>query len=518
MKISSANRQLLNLCVVAAILSGCGGSEPPVAAPSGGTQPLSPRSPVQRFDRQHARYRLEDLGTLGGPSSSVNTGGQQIVNNGGTVSGAADTSVLDPNYPYTNPFFASFGADPYIQHAFTWRHGALRDIGALSGVNSSYGLSVSDDSVYVAGISTNGTIDSLTGYVEGRAVVWKGSMITDIGTFGGNESFASGANDRGDVAGSSANATADAYNFFGWGTQMHAFLWRNGTARDLGTLGGPDSYAGFVNQAGQVAGFAYINDYPNPYTGLPTFHPFLWEPRTKKMRDLGTIGGTAVFGLNDLNQPGEVVGNMTIAGDQASHGFLWNGKRLIDLGTLGGSNSSANALNDAGVAVGDAELPSGCSGPAFHAALWRKGQISDLGILPGTSLSSAFAVNSRDQIVGFSSVCDYSSVTAFLWEHGSMVDLNTLVSYHPDFYMFWALAINNRGEIVGLGMSSGNMHAFALIPCADNGDCSERANASSVSIQAKPVVPPPAIRAMMRRSGSVTERGFSQFLKWSKRT
>ena len=52
------------------------------------------------------------------------------------------------------------------------------------------------------------------------------------------------------------------------------------------------------------------------------------------MKDLGTIGGTFVFQLNQLNNRGEVVGGMTTEGDESVHPFHWNGRRMEDLGTL----------------------------------------------------------------------------------------------------------------------------------------------------------------------------------------
>ncbi|MGC2724022.1 MAG: hypothetical protein WA224_08675, partial [Candidatus Acidiferrales bacterium] len=52
------------------------------------------------------------------------------------------------------------------------------------------------------------------------------------------------------------------------------------------------------------------------------------------MRDLGTLGGT--FGHPDwVNDAGEVVGFATIPGDQDGHGFLWRNGVMTDLGTVG---------------------------------------------------------------------------------------------------------------------------------------------------------------------------------------
>src|SRR5271169_6570710 len=110
-------------------------------------------------------------------------------------------------------------------------------------------------------------------------------------------------NGRGEVVGAALNLTTDPfpfrppyYNFFffGNGTESHAFLWRDGTMQDLGTLGGPDSAAFLVNQNGQIAGTSDVDFNVNPVTGGPTVHPFLWEHG--KMLDLVTDAAPGVFG------------------------------------------------------------------------------------------------------------------------------------------------------------------------------------------------------------------------------
>jgi|GEM_PF-5087696 len=59
------------------------------------------------------------------------------------------------------------------------------------------------------------------------------------------------------------------------------------------------------------------------------------------MRDLGTPGGTIGF-ANRLNNAGDVAGTGDLAGDRRNHPFLWNGTKMIDLGTLGGANGAAD--------------------------------------------------------------------------------------------------------------------------------------------------------------------------------
>jgi uncharacterized membrane protein len=172
-------------------------------------------------------------------------------------------------------------------------------LGQSSGANNCNNALSINAKGEIAGISENGVYDSVIGITEIRAVRWKDGEIEDLGTFGGNYSAASGINDRDQVVGFALNAVPDPFSlFFFAGTQ------------DLGSLGGPDSAAGFLNERGQVAGVSYINSTPNPVTGVPTIDPFLWQ--SGKMVDLGTLGGTSAS-VNALNNRGQVIGFSNLA-------------------------------------------------------------------------------------------------------------------------------------------------------------------------------------------------------------
>jgi probable HAF family extracellular repeat protein len=449
---------------------------------------------------EHHRYKFVDMGTFGGPASYINNaaaiGAPNQVNKRGTAVGSSSTSIPSP--PSSNFTFCGGldGTVHFVFHAFKWQDGNVTDLGALPGDdNCSVATSVNAHGEIV-GHSEIAVIDPVEGIRESRAVLWKDEEITDLGTFGGSFSLVGSINDHGQVAGSATNAIPDPFSFFyvfggfSTGTQTRAFLWQDGHKQDLGTLGGPDAQAFFVNNYGQVIGLSYADSTPNPTTQLPTADPFLWS-ENRGMIDLGTLGG-AFGSANVLNNSGQVIGTSSLAADPGAcigigntancHPFLWDDGKLIDLftSTIGGNPITANALNDAGEIVGGGAFPN----RVFDAYVWRNGAAIDLGALDGDCFSEAVAINSAGQVVGFSLSCDFSIQRSFLWENGSMVDLNTLVPPNSDLQLVETIAINDRGEIAGDGVPSGCVggdapcgHAYVLIPCdkdpSDNGGCAD---------------------------------------------
>src|SRR5262249_3145644 len=145
------------------------------------------------------------------------------------------------------------------------------DLGVLPGGDASTAAWISDTGL-IAGQAENGAVDPLLpGFPEIRAVLWKHGKAIDLGTLGGNESSAFSVNNRGQVVGLAVNKIPDPFSFFV--TQLRAFLWQDGAMQDLGTLGGPEAFALFVNERGQVAGSSLTNAIVNPTTGSPTSDP-----------------------------------------------------------------------------------------------------------------------------------------------------------------------------------------------------------------------------------------------------
>jgi probable HAF family extracellular repeat protein len=448
-----------------------------------------------RLFAQHTRYQLIDIGTFGGPASYFTDPGlgfgSRVLHNRGILAGKADTSTPEPSSGNCPPIC-------FDTRVFRWQNGVLTGLNGLSLTVNNSDVAAINARGWIAGGSDTGEIDPLTGALQIHAVLWKGSDISDLGTLGGLESAAAYLNDAGQVVGfSTINSTPDPFSFLGG--SIHPFIWKDGVMRDLGTLGGPDSgpSGGCNNERPDlVAGASFTDSTPNATTGLPTQHAFLWENGT--MTEIPTLGGTFATAQCANNQ-GQVIGQSNLAGDAgcngsldscSQHAYSWDHGSLRDLGTLGGSFSVAIWVNNQGEAVGGATTT---DDESFHATLWRNGQITDLGNLPDDCFSRAIAINSEGQIAGQSFSCDFSSIRAVLWDKGSIVDLNTLIPANSSLKLFAAENINDRGEIVGRGLPAGCDdidacgHDFLLIPCDHAGTRCE-GNAGISARTASPAV------------------------------
>jgi probable HAF family extracellular repeat protein len=158
--------------------------------------------------------------------------------------------------------------------------------------------------------------------------------------------------------------------------------------------------------------------------------------------DLGTLGGSGSY-ANAVTDGGLVVGCSDVAG-AGIHAFAWQAGAMRDLGTgtmSADGNSCAYAANDGGAVAGRA-----ASG---ELVVWKDGDVTHLGIQ-----GSVGGINASGFVAG--SYNDGTLTHAFLWRDGALQDLGNLGTDASTVSA--ANAINARGEVVG----NSNNHAFVF--------------------------------------------------------
>ena len=240
-------------------------------------------------------------------------------------------------------------------------------------------------------------------------------------------------NDRGDIVGSKIS-----------GTGILPMLWRHGQAYALSPLPGQQFGEIFdINNSRLMVGESLNGNFVTPTTMRATVFSLDSDPV-----DLGTLGGLNASAIA-VNDSGHIVGVAdNVAGQQRA--FVYKGGVMHDLGTLGGTASNANDINEKGEIIGRALLANG----AIRAFLYKDGVMQDLGTLGGAA-SVAFGINDKGEVVGFARIST-GQAHAFLYKDGIMYDLGTNGGTESRAY-----GINNRGDIVGQYTNAdGSVHAF----------------------------------------------------------
>lgn len=193
----------------------------------------------------------------------------------------------------------------------------------------------------------------------------------------GQVARAEGINNHGVIVGSTGTVV-DGFE----DQQSRATIWANGQATVIGTLGGINSSAHDINDAGTVVGFS------------------------------------------QLAQPGK------------SMAFLYDGNAMRPLGTLGGDYSTAHAINNSNIVVGSSDLVSGDWRQA--AFIYQQGVMTDLGA--GLD-SEAFDINDAGTVVG------KSKDGGFVYVNGQLSLLDQLIDPASGWHVKEARVVNNLGQI-----------------------------------------------------------------------
>ena len=272
-------------------------------------------------------------------------------------------------------------------------------------------------------INASGQVTGVTTFDDGRAFLYTGGVMQDLGTLGGNSSAGTALNDRGEVTGGAR--TADG--------QLHVFLYGGGSMQDLG--GGSFGQGLGINNSGQVTGQA---------TSASGIQAFIYSGGALQFLGQGTAWGS------DINDSGQVTGlALAGSGDESGFAFLYSGGSIQNLGTLGGTTSRGVAINDSGQVTGIAETADGSG----HVFLYSGGSMHDLGEGVGEG------INNHGWVVGA------SGFDPFLHDGTARHDLHDLLDGSgAGWRLGTPLDINDAGQIVGFGIRNGVERGYLLTP------------------------------------------------------
>jgi probable HAF family extracellular repeat protein len=367
------------------------------------------------------QYQVSDLPGLGGTSNGGNS-----INDQTWVSGYA-------RLPNRN------------RHAALWRSSLLTDLGTLDdGLNSSVTWNVKNTAGIIVGISQTATPEPLgeswssaafysppnnVGYIN-LGFVWENNQMRGLPNFpGGNNGFATGANNLRQAVGWAENGVHDPNCCCTQVLQFRPALW---------TLGPPD-----------------------------------------QIQDLPLITGDSSGAATAINDHGQIVGisgicDQAVGRRTAKHAVLWENGTVTDIypGAPAPWWNTPTAINQRGDVVGFAGDPAFVEGDVVHAFMWtRQDGIRQLKPLPNRTPqhvdSEAYGINEARQVVGVSCDADQNDCRAVIWDHGNTpTDLNDLKAPGYSAILASAKDINNAGEITGRAVdpNTGVLTAYLAVP------------------------------------------------------
>jgi probable HAF family extracellular repeat protein len=304
--------------------------------------------------RRQQHHSILDLGTLGGPNSSVTW---NVKNTEGIIVGISQTADLEPLGEAWSS--AAFYSGPYA-----------------------------------------------TGYINLGFVLEDRQMMRALPNFpGGDNGFATGANNLRQVVGWAENDVHDPTCVSPQVLQFRPAMWTLGPPdqiQDLPLIPGDSSGAATaINDNGQIVGISGICDQAiGRYTAA---HAVLWE--NGGVTDIGNLGALYWNTPTAINQQGDIVGFAGAPDDPDGNflqAFIWTVENGIQpLGFLPGDvHSEAYGINERRQVVGlSCDADGNC-----RAFIWENGVMQDLNDLKQASFSATLEtakdINNKEEITG----------------------------------------------------------------------------------------------------------------------
>jgi hypothetical protein len=238
-----------------------------------------------------------------------------------------------------------------------------------------------------------------------------------------------------------------------------AFMYANGVLTSLSGL----EFAYAINDIGQVVGLTGSASTPPGSLGDLR----LWQAGHTVLIDSPTIVGNSVIslGASAINNLGQIVGSTntytpTGGGINLLQAASWTGGQRSRLPSLGYSfpcnptagqgvlcgDSQAYAINDLGTIAGTAINQS----ILWQAVFWENGQVHAIGSTSGRIQTQwASGVSGNGDVVGNGNE-NFVSSPGWLFSHGQLFDLNTLLSNTVNGKILSAVSISSKGNIAAI--------------------------------------------------------------------
>jgi len=327
------------------------------------------------------------------------------------------------------------------RHATLWRNSLLTDLGTLGGPNSSVTWNVKNTAGIIVGISQTSTPEPL------------------------GESWSSAA----------FYSTPNNVGYINLG-----FVWQNNQMRGLPPFpGGNNGFATGANNLGQVVGWAEngVHDPNCCCTQVLQFRPAVWTLGPDQIQDLPLIPGDSSGAATAINDNSQIVGisgicDQAVGRHTAKHAVLWENGTVTDIYPDAPAPwwNTPTAINQHGDVAGFAGDPADVDGNILHAFIWTKDNGIQVlrplrGRVPQHVDSEAYGINEARQVVGVSCAANQTDCRAVIWDHGVYpTDLNDFKGSYSGV-LASAKDINNKGEITGRAVATtGSLVAYLAVP------------------------------------------------------